>query len=134
MTEESSKHPMRCYLMEICKFASWSKDLRDPNSVWYCSTPDCRYRNGAPEHDAAIREDERKIIESRLNDAKYSNDGRDYVYMQNIDWIFESRRSEIPTTNDHDYQCGDNCHGECSGEYDGKIHCPETELEKRGGE
>ena len=38
------------------------------------------------------------------------------------------------TTNDRDYQCGDNCHGECSGEYDGKIHCPDTELEKKDDE
>jgi len=31
---------------------------------------------------------------------------------------------------DLQYQCGDNCKGECSGEVDGFIHCPEEEHDK----
>jgi len=46
----------------------------------------------------------------------------------------ESLRVTTPVPGNRDYQCGDNCHGECSGEYDGKIHCPETEPKKKVGE
>ena len=48
--------------------------------------------------------------------------------------VMESLRPTTPAPDNRDYQCGDNCHGECSGEYDGKIHCPESEPEKKDSE
>ena len=85
------KHPMKCNLVDLCKFAEWTMDPNDPNSEWHCSTPNCKYRNNfdtrhtgeSPickicksgkqepfcigcerllDHDAAIREDERNRV------------------------------------------------------------------------
>lgn len=92
------KHPMKCNLVDLCKFAEWTMDPNDPNSEWHCSTPNCKYRNNfdtrhtgeSPickicksgkqepfcigcerllDHDAAIREDERNKVLNAVRDA-----------------------------------------------------------------
>ena len=92
------------------------------------------------ENDAAIREDERKRVVEKLQgrmvpNPHYGSVGWSHdksIYNSAIGDIIESLRATTPAPGNRDYQCGDNCHGECSGEYDGKIHCPESEPEKEG--
>ena len=88
------------------------------------------------EEEKRIRDDERNEILDKLSEAFFQDpvgrhaESDEVLLMDEILDRIESLRATTPITNDHDYQCGDNCHGECSGEYDGKIHCPETGKEK----
>ena len=88
----------------------------------------------------AAREDERNNYKAWLTDNIYheqeSRTTRELNRYDTARAIFRRylKSLRFPTTSDHDYQCGDNCHGECSGEYDGEIHCPDTELEKKDDE
>ena len=97
-----------------------------------------------------IREDERKRLlkDIDIKIAIFKEHERNHI-VRDQQWTCNKIRNIIkslrtitpapgnrtePEKKDGDYQCGDNCHGECSGEYDGKIHCPESEPEKKDGE
>ena len=89
------------------------------------------------EHDAAIREDERKrvcgLVRCLIEHAGYSCGETDHIleYLNEIGPTAPAPGNRTEPEKEKGYRCGDECHGECSGEYDGRIHCPVSEAEQR---
>ena len=71
--------------------------------------------------------DEKKIflgkIAKRLRQEFGQDDNEEYyLCAEDFENVLDELNQEI--TGDPQYQCGDNCKGECSGEVDGFVHCP----------
>ena len=149
-TAARQQEPDDCFHAGVCEHC-------DHEHLEQCTRENCPDDYfSLTEHDAAIREDERmrmldtlhtslsaRIVElkswikiAEINKQKKRKCELLGVLGENQAMItyIESLRATTPAPGNRDYQCGDNCHGECSGEYDGKIHCPDTELKKKDGE